>query len=83
MAADGVTDALFGMGGIVVGGLTTWALVAGRMGSLVATVKALDARIDRHEALDDERFKSIDAKLDRLLDALAGNLGVLRHLPRP
>ncbi len=80
--ADPVTDVLFGVGGAVVGGLTTWAVVAGKVGSIIARLDGQDARADRHEKQDDERFERIDGKLDRVLDALAGN-DVLRRHPRP
>lgn len=78
---DPGTDLLIGIGGAVVGGLTTWAAVAGKVGSILARLDSQDARADRHEQQDDERFKSIDSKLDRVLDALAGG-EVLRRNPR-
>jgi hypothetical protein len=69
---DPGTDLLIGIGGAVVGGLTTWAAVAGKIGGLAASLRGIDARADRHEQQDDDRFQSIDGKLDRVLDALAG-----------
>jgi hypothetical protein len=67
-----------GIGGAVVGGLTVWAAVAMKFGSLMTKAEEQEKRANRHEEQDDKRFEAMDTKLDRILDAV----GAGRLLPR-
>jgi peptidoglycan hydrolase CwlO-like protein len=57
VAADAVVDLAIGVGGVVVGGLGTWAAVAQKFGDLTARVRALERVVDNG-------LKAIDVKID-------------------